>query len=335
MQQMLFDDLVHIFLIDIGIPDPFGINDHYRPFFASVKAPGGIDANPTWTGYTQILAAQFGVIAQGTRIEALTAGAAVFTKIGAEKDVIAVVGHAVTIPENTGRVKNPLTGKYPPDHVIFISMTERNLTFFDRCIEQFDQAVRTVFGQPSGSGRVNPGQSATGAELTATEKAESICLMRVNHAGEVCAQALYQGQAMTARHNEVREQMQQAATEENDHLLWCRQRLDELDGHTSLLNPLWYTGSFMIGAATGLLGDKWSLGFLAETEHQVVNHLQSHLERLPGTDSKSSAILVQMKEDEARHKASALHSGGSALPGSAKKIMTLMSRVMTLAAYRI
>ena len=192
-----------------------------------------------------------------------------------------------------------------------------------------------MFGQPSGSGRANPGQAATGEELTATEKAESICLMRVNHAGEVCAQALYQGQALTARRNEVREQMQQAATEENDHLLWCRQRLDELDGHTSLLNPLWYTGSFMIGAATGLLGDKWSLGFLAETEHQVVNHLESHLQRLPETDSKSTAILEQMKADEARHKASALQSGGSALPVPVTRIMMLMSRVMTLTAYRI
>jgi ubiquinone biosynthesis monooxygenase Coq7 len=159
--------------------------------------------------------------------------------------------------------------------------------------------------------------------------------MRVNHSGEVCAQALYQGQAMTARRNEVRDQMQQAAMEENDHLLWCRQRLDELGGHTSLFNPLWYTGSLLIGAATGLLGDKWSLGFLAETEHQVVNHLLSHLDRLPKADAKSSAILTQMKEDEARHKASALQSGGSALPGPAKKIMTLMSRVMTLTAYRI
>jgi ubiquinone biosynthesis monooxygenase Coq7 len=332
---MLFDDLVHVFLIDIGIPDTFGINDHYRPLFAAIKAPGGIDANPPWTGYTQILAAQFDVIAQAPRIETLTAGAAVFTKISAEKDVIAIVGHAVTIPENTGRVKKTAEWEVPSRSCYLLIMTQRNLTFLDRCIEQFDQAVRTVFGQPSGSGRANPGQSATGGELTATEKAESICLMRVNHAGEVCAQALYQGQAMTARHNEVREQMQQAATEENDHLLWCRQRLDELGGHTSLLNPLWYTGSLLIGAATGLLGDKWSLGFLAETEHQVVNHLQSHLERLPGTDSKSSAILEQMKEDEARHKASALHSGGSALPGPAKKIMTLMSRVMTLAAYRI
>lgn len=192
-----------------------------------------------------------------------------------------------------------------------------------------------MFGQPAGSGRVNPAQSATGEELTATEKAESICLMRINHAGEVCAQALYQGQAITARRDEVREQMRQAAAEENDHLLWCRQRLKELGGHTSLLNPLWYTGSFLIGAATGLLGDKWSLGFLAETEHQVVNHLQSHLERLPRADCKSTAILEQMKEDEARHKASALHSGGSALPDPAKKIMTLMSRAMTFMAYRI
>jgi 3-demethoxyubiquinol 3-hydroxylase len=214
-------------------------------------------------------------------------------------------------------------------------MTQRNLTFFDRCIEQFDQAVKTMTGQPSGSGRANPGQSATGEELTAIEKAESTCLMRVNHAGEVCAQALYQGQAMTARRNEVRDQMQQAATEENDHLLWCRQRLEELGGQTSLLNPLWYTGSFLVGVVTGLLGDRWSLGFLAETEHQVVKHLQSHLERLPGTDRKSSAILEQMKEDEARHKASALRSGGATLPGPAKKIMTLMSRVMTFMAYRI
>jgi ubiquinone biosynthesis monooxygenase Coq7 len=214
-------------------------------------------------------------------------------------------------------------------------MKPRHLTFFDQCIEQFDQALRTMFGQPSGSGRANPAQSAMAEELNATEKAEAISLMRVNHAGEVCAQALYEGQALTARRSEVRNQMQEAAVEENDHLLWCRQRLDELGGHTSLLNPLWYSGSFLIGAATGLLGDKWSLGFLAETEHQVVNHLQSHLERIPPKDGKSVAILEQMKADEARHKTSALNSGGLALPDPAKKLMTLMSRVMTVTAYRI
>lgn len=214
-------------------------------------------------------------------------------------------------------------------------MKQRHVTFFDQCIEQFDQAIRAMFGQPSGSGRANPAQSVTDGELNATEKAESISLMRVNHAGEVCAQALYQGQAMTARHSGVRNQMQEAAVEENDHLLWCRQRLDELGGHTSLLNPVWYTGSFLIGAATGLLGDKWSLGFLAETEHQVVNHLQSHLERIPTKDGKSAAILEQMKADEARHKTNALDSGGLALPDPAKKLMTLMSRVMTSTAYCI
>jgi ubiquinone biosynthesis monooxygenase Coq7 len=218
---------------------------------------------------------------------------------------------------------------------MLFSMLQRKQTVFDRCIEQFDQAVRTMFGQPAGSGRANPAQAVASEELTATEKAESICLMRVNHAGEVCAQALYQGQSMTARRGEVRDQMREAAIEENDHLIWCRQRLDELGGQTSLLNPLWYAGSFMIGAATGLLGDKWSLGFLAETEHQVVKHLQSHLDRLPAADTKSGAILEQMKEDEARHKSSALNSGGLSLPGPAKKLMTLMSRVMTVSAYRI
>jgi ubiquinone biosynthesis monooxygenase Coq7 len=214
-------------------------------------------------------------------------------------------------------------------------MLQRKQTVFDRCIEQFDQALRTMFGQPTGSGRANPAQAVTSAALTATEQAESICLMRVNHAGEVCAQALYQGQAMTARGGEVRNKMSEAAAEENDHLIWCRQRLDELGGQTSLLNPLWYTGSLVIGAATGLLGDKWSLGFLAETEHQVVKHLQSHLDRLPAADRKSGVILEQMKEDEARHKTSALSSGGLPLPGPAKKLMTLMSRVMTVSAYRI
>ena len=331
---MLLDDLVHILLINIGVPDPFRIHDHYRSFFTAVKTPCGIYSDTPGTIDAKVLAALFGMVAHAHRIIALTAGAAIFPQVGTEKHVIAIVGHAVTIPEYTRQVKT--AGWVVPSRSCYlVFVTQRNLTFIDLCIVHFDQAVKTVLGQPAGSGRANPTQSATGDKLSATEKAESICLMRVNHAGEVCAQALYQGQAMTARRNEVREQMQHAATEENDHLLWCQQRLDELGGHVSLLNPLWYTGSFLIGAITGLLGDKWSLGFLAETEHQVVNHLQTHLERLPMADSKSNAILEQMKEDEARHKASALLSGGSALPESAKKVMSLMSRVMTKTAYRI
>ncbi|NNG13267.1 MAG: 2-polyprenyl-3-methyl-6-methoxy-1,4-benzoquinone monooxygenase [Halobacteria archaeon] len=214
-------------------------------------------------------------------------------------------------------------------------MSERKNTLVDDCIEQVDQAVRTLFGKPIGSGRDNPAQVIEDAELSVTEKAESMCLMRVNHTGEVCAQALYQGQALTARRKDVREQMEQAASEENDHLAWCRQRIEELGGHTSLLNPLWYSGSFTIGAITGLLGDKWSLGFLAETEDQVVKHLDGHLQRLPGSDNKSHTILQQMKADEAEHKATALRSGGAELPEPVKRLMTLLSRVMTITAYRV
>jgi ubiquinone biosynthesis monooxygenase Coq7 len=214
-------------------------------------------------------------------------------------------------------------------------MNQRNLTFFDRCILQADQALRTMFAEPAGSGRENPARAGQDDALSATDKAESISLMRVNHAGEVCAQALYQGQALTARRNEVREQMETAAIEENDHLAWCRQRLDELGGHTSLLNPLWYGGSLMIGAATGLLGDKWSLGFLAETERQVVNHLEGHLQRLPEGDRRSRAILLQMQTDEAKHKTTAQHAGGRELPAAVKSLMGLTSRIMTRTAYRI
>ena len=214
-------------------------------------------------------------------------------------------------------------------------MTGRKQTFIDRCIANTDQALRTVFGEPLGSGRPNPAQPVSDNTLSATGKAESICLMRVNHAGEVCAQALYQGQALTARNQQTRAKMTQAAIEENDHLSWCRQRIHELGGHTSLLNPVWYTGSLAIGAASGLLGDKWSLGFLAETEAQVVKHLEGHLQRLPGDDSKSQAILEQMKTDEAKHRATAIKAGGTDMPKPVKTMMGMVSKIMTTVAYRI
>ena len=214
-------------------------------------------------------------------------------------------------------------------------MTARRQTFTDQCIAHTDRALRTIFGEPLGSGRDNPAPGDDENELTATEKATSVCLMRVNHAGEVCAQALYQGQALTAQRNETRAQMEQAAEEENDHLLWCRQRIHELGGHTSLLNPVWYAGSLAIGAVSGLMGDKWSLGFLAETENQVGKHLEGHLQRLPAGDKKSQAILEQMKIDEAKHQSTALNAGGAELPEPVIKLMTLASRVMTKTAYRI
>jgi ubiquinone biosynthesis monooxygenase Coq7 len=214
-------------------------------------------------------------------------------------------------------------------------MQARKQTLIDELIGQADQALRTVFGEPAGTGRDDPARAAAEGDLTATGKATSLNLMRVNHAGEVCAQALYQGQALTAREEDTRRRMEQAAEEENDHLLWCRHRIHELGGHTSLLNPLWYTGSLALGAFSGLLGDKWSLGFLAETEQQVVRHLEGHLRRLPENDEKSRAILEQMKTDEGEHRATALNAGGVELPDPVKRMMTLASRVMTTVAYRI
>lgn len=214
-------------------------------------------------------------------------------------------------------------------------MTQRRQNLVDSVILQVDQALRTVFGEPPGSGRTNPSEAAADGDLSTLERAESLGLMRVNHSGEVCAQALYQGQALTARRAETRDQMRQAAIEENDHLTWCSRRVHELGGHTSLLNPLWYAGSLAIGAFSGLLGDKWSLGFLAETEQQVVNHLDGHLQRLSDQDRKSRAIVEQMKIDEGEHRDTAIRAGGVKLPVPVKKLMTLASRVMTTTAYRI
>jgi ubiquinone biosynthesis monooxygenase Coq7 len=159
--------------------------------------------------------------------------------------------------------------------------------------------------------------------------------MRVNHAGEVSAQALYKAQAMTARNEEVRETMWRSANEEIDHLTWCRNRLEELDGHTSYLGPFWFMGSFAIGVTAGIVGDRWNLGFVLETENQVIEHIEDHLQHLPEQDKRSRAILEQMKDDEAHHATVAVSSGAAVLPQPAKRFMRFMSRVMTTTAYRI
>lgn len=212
-------------------------------------------------------------------------------------------------------------------------MTARNYTPFDQLLMQVDKAARTVFGSAPSAQRPNPADAHHDAELSAEEQRRVAGLMRVNHAGEVSAQALYQGQALTAKLTEVRDKMEQAAQEENDHLAWCEQRLTELGSRTSVLNPLWYTGSFALGALAGLAGDKWSLGFVAETERQVVTHLKDHLNRLPTQDNKSRAILEQMKEDENHHATAAFLAGGAELPESVRRLMRLTSKVMTTAAY--
>lgn len=214
-------------------------------------------------------------------------------------------------------------------------MTARSYNLFDRLIMNFDQAVRTLAGKPLVTGRPNPADDREEAELSDAARTESMRLMRVNHAGEVSAQALYQGQALTARLPTVRGRMQRAAEEENDHLDWCEQRVTELGGHVSYLNPLWYFGSFAIGATAGAIGDKWSLGFVAETEKQVIRHLDGHLGRIAPEDQKSRAIIEQMKIDEAHHGAEAKRAGGADLPAPVRQLMKLTSRVMTGTAYWI
>ena len=207
----------------------------------------------------------------------------------------------------------------------------RNLSPLDRLFGQLDDALRTVCAAPQAA-RANPADGKSD-DADAAGRTHAARLMRVNHTGEICAQALYQGQAMTARLDAVREKMEQAAQEENDHLAWTAQRIQELGSHTSYLNPFFYTGAFGIGACAGLVGDKWSLGFLAETERQVVEHLTGHLGRLPPQDQRSRAIVEQMRDDEGRHATLAIESGAAELPGPVKQLMRLASRVMTTTAH--
>ena len=205
---------------------------------------------------------------------------------------------------------------------------------FDKLIITFDNGLRTLLARAH-SARPHPDAGVAGGELGADESALAAALMRVNHTGEICAQALYQGQALTARNPEARAALEQAAAEETDHLAWTAQRVAELGGRLSLLNPLWYAGSFALGAAAGLLGDKWSLGFLAETERQVEGHLAGHLDRLPPQDEKSRAVLEQMKDDEARHARAAIEHGAAELPAPVKLAMKFGSRVMTRSSFWI
>lgn len=202
----------------------------------------------------------------------------------------------------------------------------------DRLIIGFDRGLRTLFAPAPASPRT-PGTDMPDAEMSESSKTLAAALMRVNHSGEICAQALYQGQAMTARDSVARQALEQAALEETEHLAWTERRIEELGGRKSLLNPLWYAGSFALGAVAGLLGDKWNLGFLAETERQVVHHLEGHLQKLPAADRKSRSILEQMKDDETRHATSAVRHGAAELPPPVKVAMRLSSKVMTKTAF--
>ena len=202
----------------------------------------------------------------------------------------------------------------------------------DRLIVEFDKGLRTLFSQAH-SARPYPDANLPEAPMDEAEKKNAAALMRVNHSGEICAQALYQGQALTARDPAVQQTLQRAAQEETEHLAWTAKRVHELGGHLSLLNPFWYTGSLAIGALAGLLGDRWNLGFLAETERQVGHHLQSHLDRLPQQDEKSRAIVAQMHTDEVGHADMAVSLGGAELPQPVQLAMKLNGKVVTGTSY--
>lgn len=204
----------------------------------------------------------------------------------------------------------------------------------DRLITEFDTGLRTLLAKPL-SQRPHPDAETAEAKLSDVEKKHVRSLMRINHTGEVCAQALYSGQALTARDAATSQAMQQAAREETEHLAWCESRIHELGGRTSILNPLFYAGSFAIGATAGALGDKWSLGFLEETEKQVGAHLASHLEQLPASDHKSRQIIEQMQIDEAKHAVDAKNQGAAELPAPVKFCMKQMSKLMTASTYRL
>tara|TARA_R110000824_G_scaffold336_11_gene2451 strand:- start:108684 stop:109328 length:645 start_codon:yes stop_codon:yes gene_type:complete len=208
-------------------------------------------------------------------------------------------------------------------------------SLLDDLIGHFDQALKTLVPGSVTARRESPAKGKTEQELETAQQKHSAGLMRINHTGEVCAQALYQGQALTAKLPELKDQMQAAANEEIDHLSWCEDRLSELNSSPSFLNPLWYAMSYGLGAAAGLAGDKWSLGFVAETEHQVCEHINEHLQELPEQDAKSKAILEKMLIDEAQHATMAESAGASELPLPVKKVMTLMSQVMKKTAYRL
>jgi ubiquinone biosynthesis monooxygenase Coq7 len=209
------------------------------------------------------------------------------------------------------------------------------MSSIDRLILEFDSALRSVVGGANAHRPIPESDAGGNLGLDAAERKHAAGLMRVNHVGEVCAQALYQSQKLVARNPEIREMLDQSAQEEMDHLAWCETRLQELGSHTSYLNPLWYAGSFAIGLAAGLAGDKWSLGFVAETEKQVENHLESHLEKLPKDDQRSRAIVDQMRIDEIIHGQAAKDAGGVNLPEPVQKIMQVMSKIMTTTAYKI
>ncbi len=215
-------------------------------------------------------------------------------------------------------------------------MSTRTHSWVDKLLITFDQGLRSFSGgnEAGGTGRKSPAIDVDELPLKTEQRKLSVGLMRVNHAGEIAAQGLYHGQALVARQTTLKKSLVQAAAEENDHLCWCKERVEALNGQISIATPFWYLGSVCLGITAGLVGDRWSLGFIAETEHQVIHHLDGHIQRLPIEDQKSHAILQQMKKDEKKHATHALESGGAELPFAVKMLMKMTSKIMTETAVR-
>lgn len=212
-------------------------------------------------------------------------------------------------------------------------MSQRSLTFIDQIIGEVDKGLRTSFGPAPRAMRPNPAADMEEKQLPDCDRELAGRFMRINHAGEICAQGLYQGQALTARLPKVRKKMEEAAAEENDHIAWTADRIKDLGSHASYLNPIWYVSSFALGALAGLAGDKWSLGFVAETEKQVVKHLTGHLEKITPNDEKSRAILEQMREDEGKHATTAITAGAASFPRPIQSAMKFTSNIFTNTTY--
>lgn len=220
----------------------------------------------------------------------------------------------------------------------YSSENPRRYHWQDKLITSVSKCIRSVFDLPQHSNlslRTNPAETEPENALTESERKLSAALMRINHTGEVCAQALYFGQSLTAREHAIQQKLKLAANEEQDHLNWCKTRLDELNSRASLLNPFWYSASFVMGAVVGLAGDQWNLGFLAETENQVYQHLSTHLEKLPVNDLKSKAIVTTMRQDEAKHATTAMDCGARDLPFPVQLSMRWMAKVMTSITYYV
>lgn len=330
MHQVLIDDLVNVVLVHIRVPNALRINHDYRAEFTAVETSGAINSQLGFAGEAKRLDASFGVVAHGLGVVIGATSAAVVALVDAEEHVVAVVRHAHSI-KNAARRRLRSGARCPYCR----RMNANHFSALDRLIGAVDQAVRVIFGPPPNPTRPSPAVAAAETELAPTERELAGRLMRVNHIGEICAQALYQGQSVSATRPDVRTKLERAAAEENDHLAWTAARVEQLGTHTSYLNPVWYVGSFALGVAAGLAGDKWSLGFLAETERQVVTHLDGHLQRLPAHDTVSRAIVEQMREDEGRHATVAAESGAAPLPAPIPQLMRMASGVMVRVGYWI